>query len=683
MSSITPADHGGFSYAMTQRINEIEDDIDLERKKLHQNTESEIESMQRKTRESIQKVKEQAAATVDSLREDYNQRSMADRASIREEMANLKKQTYDRNGRYSSRDAEDFKAQRDSSIELMNDMTRQTQDIISETERNYSEKAKDLRLSTDRQMEESTQKIKESLTETISQQNKAAKAIMSEQEKRHQDDKTNLHRENTQDSRFRQRASERMINQIEESASDRITKAEKRATEATKDRNVDRKLSLEVQAKTLRDAHVAESDALRNDLKELISREKLANQELGRARQELISEIEGDWRARERSIIDGMGAEIDKLKLDAQDIEKRSSEKRSEAIKDKERHFTNLISRTIDESLRKEKDIEATFQRDREVIEDGVLRERERSRAHTADMMADLTQERERSLRNQAKAYQDTISRYRTQAEDQIHTLERELLRKSSPGDKTLISPAAEEELRAVYMEDAEKRSQAEKERHDATLDSLLTSGAKKLQQEIDKNQKTLTKMHQETQRDRQIERSEFSGQIQEAELKTETTLRNQETTHARQTELIRRNYAVMIDRLREQYEELLQAQSSEAQAKLSAVKQNAEFQSKITAREAANNLTDTITNYEKKLADQREESHSQLYAMKSTHERQLRDMERKTKHDLDNQSRGYEQRITQMEVQFKERENTIQRNFQDDLDKVKRTHAEILRKKG
>ncbi len=683
MSSITPADHGGFNYAMTQRINEIEDDLAIERKKARENAESEIESMQRKQRETIQKVKDKAAEAIDSMREDYVDRTMSERSKMREEMNTLKKQTYDRNGKYSSRDAEDFKAQRDSSIELMNNMTAQTKAIIDETERNYSEKAKDLRLETDKQTEEATRKIQDSLTETISQQNRAAKAVMVEQEKRHQDEKTELHRERIRDANFEKRASDRMIGQIDKSAADRIEKAEEKASQASSQKFMDRKLSLEHQAKTMTDAHTEETTTLRNDLKNLIAREKMGAQERAEARRDVIAENEGTWRARERAISDGLGAEIEKLKADAKDIERKSSEKRSEAINEKERHFTHLISTTIDDSLKKQKDIEATFQRDRQVLEDGVARERERSRAHTAEMLKDLTQDRERALNNQAKAYQDTITRYRSQSEDQIQTLEREILRKSSPGDKTLISPAAEEMLREVYMADSEKRAAAEKERHDSTLNSLLTSSAAKLRGEIEKNQRTMTRVQQETQRDRQLERSELVGQIQESELKTETTLRNQETTHARQTELMRKNYSIMIERLREQYEELLHAQASESQAKLMAVRQNTDFQSKIAARQAANDQADTISNYEKKLADVREEYNSQLHEMKSTNERLLREMERKTKHDLENQSRGYEQRISQLEMQFKERENTIQRNFRDDLDKVKRTHAEILRKKG
>ena len=49
----------------------------------------------------------------------------------------------------------------------------------------------------------------------------------------------------------------------------------------------------------------------------------------------------------------------------------------------------------------------------------------------------------------------------------------------------------------------------------------------------------------------------------------------------------------------------------------------------------------------------------------------------------LDEQARSYEQRIAQLEFQHKERERYISQNYQDEMEKLKRSNAILVQKKS
>jgi hypothetical protein len=68
---------------------------------------------------------------------------------------------------------------------------------------------------------------------------------------------------------------------------------------------------------------------------------------------------------------------------------------------------------------------------------------------------------------------------------------------------------------------------------------------------------------------------------------------------------------------------------------------------------------------------------------VKTEAQHRLRDTERREKQNYDDLARNYEQRIAQMEEQQKERERIITQNFEDQLDKVKRSNALLQQKKG
>lgn len=68
---------------------------------------------------------------------------------------------------------------------------------------------------------------------------------------------------------------------------------------------------------------------------------------------------------------------------------------------------------------------------------------------------------------------------------------------------------------------------------------------------------------------------------------------------------------------------------------------------------------------------------------MKEELARNHSESERRNKQMLEEQSKGYEQKISQLEYQSKERERTISENYQDQIDKLKRSNALIIQRRS
>ena len=137
------------------------------------------------------------------------------------------------------------------------------------------------------------------------------------------------------------------------------------------------------------------------------------------------------------------------------------------------------------------------------------------------------------------------------------------------------------------------------------------------------------------------------------------------------------------MDQQRRHYEDVIQDLKNDANARIASMRQDYEFNSKMAQKAFSARQNELIREYEKKLADQKSESDVQIADLKSALAVSQREADRRTRQALEEQSKGYEQRIAQNEFQTKERERVISQNYQDELEKVKRSNALLIQKKS
>jgi len=137
-----------------------------------------------------------------------------------------------------------------------------------------------------------------------------------------------------------------------------------------------------------------------------------------------------------------------------------------------------------------------------------------------------------------------------------------------------------------------------------------------------------------------------------------------------------------VLDKQRQSFEQAIFDTRADAQQRITQTNQKAEFDSKMAQRAFAQRTNELIRDYEKKLGDQRTLSDDQIGDLKQQLNLATHDADRRNKQMLEEQSHGYEQRIQALEFQSKERERIISENYQDQIEKMKRSYA-LQQKKG
>jgi hypothetical protein len=111
--------------------------------------------------------------------------------------------------------------------------------------------------------------------------------------------------------------------------------------------------------------------------------------------------------------------------------------------------------------------------------------------------------------------------------------------------------------------------------------------------------------------------------------------------------------------------------------------RQQARFEQKMAQRGFADKQNELIRDYERKLADMKVENNSVMDEVKQEADRNVRENSRMAKMAFDDQARAYEQKIAALEYQQKERERYLAENYQEDLEKLRRSNALLISKKS
>jgi hypothetical protein len=297
--------------------------------------------------------------------------------------------------------------------------------------------------------------------------------------------------------------------------------------------------------------------------------------------------------------------------------------------------------------------------------------------------MDGLNERHQQSLAAQARAFQESSDNRAISDASRIERLEKSLNEKSTTSDPSQVSPNAEATLRRQITHEYEKIKLAEQDRNDRRLDNIQSEYRERLTTDHEKHQTRETKLNREMTLQRNLDRNEFNQHIADTEALKDSQIRSREDQHNRETELLNRNYTRLLDKKSRDEEEKLSVTHDNAANRIAAVRQEAEFNAKMAQRAFSFRQNELIREYEKKLADQKADYEGRLEDSKAQAQAGARDLERKLKNEMDVQRRSYEQKLTQQDAQYKERERYISQNYQDEIEKVKRSNALLIQKKS
>lgn len=287
------------------------------------------------------------------------------------------------------------------------------------------------------------------------------------------------------------------------------------------------------------------------------------------------------------------------------------------------------------------------------------------------------------ALEKQNEVYKNEIHQTRVENNDKIKTLEQELLTQRTSADDTYISPAAEQKFRESVMKNYDKTLAAEQNRNKEKTTAIQEGYAKKLTEANNEGQKKLYDAVSQRQVEEHLERQAYLASLDDLQKGHETAIKSKDYEKERHVDHISKNYESTMDRQRRELEEQYNDARNQTQLKMADLRQQHLFESRMAQKDFATRQSEIVRGYEKKLEEQKSESDYQIANMKEELARNHSESERRNKQMLEEQSKGYEQKISQLEYQSKERERTISENYQDQIDKLKRSNALIIQRRS
>ena len=680
MPSVSPSD-GGYNYYQ-RTISELEDELQLEATRARERERERSNALEERYRAAISERDRDVEETVNDIKENANEYVTRDREYSKAELNRIRNQTYDRQGRFNS-DNEISKKQLEDlqkTVEASNDRSRAQ---LAAAEERHLANIDDFYKQNNEKTEQAVRSARDTALadagKSLENERDDAARFRAEVQDRYE----TLNKSHKEELNTQRRQVERAIQETREDFEHRADKtAETTAAKlARREKEDERRLTDDT--RNLNRTHAENSRALRDQIGSLLEVEKTFNKDRAAGTSQAIQEYENEWRARERMANDTYQDELANIKRKAHESDQYFNHLNSRNLRDKDGYFTGVIAKQNIENREAQKELLETFDRDRANLEQRMAAERKQSSEIVRSEAAEASRQRAVALEDQARAYENTIRQQQAASNETIDTLQRDARQKSTSSDTALISPAAETAVRRSVASQYEKTFQAERERHDRSVDSVQKEYSNRLRESVLEKDAQGAKMAHDQIAARQQDRTQFLNHIHETEFLRDTTLRDKEIEYRREAENVSRNHALILERQRREYDEMLQTQREDANARILSIRQDADFKYKMAQRAFSATQNELIRDYDKKLADQKQDFDAQMETLKAQNQHLLREGERKNRQLLDEQAKGYEQRIAQLEYQHKERERYITQNYQEDLEKMKRSNALLIQKKS
>ena len=212
----------------------------------------------------------------------------------------------------------------------------------------------------------------------------------------------------------------------------------------------------------------------------------------------------------------------------------------------------------------------------------------------------------QQALMTQAEKFQESAKRQNEAESQKIRQLQSALQEKSTTGDVNQISPAAEANLRKSVAQEYGKVQQADMKRNERRTDTIQDEYKNLLSESEQRRITRETQLQRSVASERQNNFTTYNDHIADTEANKLSQLHNQEEQHLRETELLNKNYARAMNRQNLQHQETAAVLQDDASSRINAIRQEAEFNSKMAQHAFSVRQNELIREYEKKLADQK-----------------------------------------------------------------------------
>jgi len=683
MSSVSPSDNSGLPNYYHQTLRDMQDQIAAEGKRNRDLQEQQTEALEKNYQAAIARKDKETDEVVQNVRD-------SSREAIAQEKDKFDAALYDKDRKLRSQSQANDPGQGGLANyyhKTIEDLQDQSKAELDRTHEHFEKRAEELAgahrqelLKREKDHEDTISNIKESANDTISrdrQQNQSEYEKLKNQ---------------TYNSRGQIPGSvspevyKRDLQSVYDSAQiqhDNDQSAMKQIEREHHDQFEGLNYQNSNRIKDLTSSQAKEIDNYEEQLKSLSDFNRQQGKKQAQATQEVALQSQRENQDDRKTLNDSLTAITDRQKREINDKDAFFARKNAEAIKEKEDYFTSQYANQNRENYRATKNLQDQFSSQVGQFEKEKMHDRDAADGRLSALLTRSYQDRQDALENQAKGYAETLDASRKGDQDTISVLEKSLQKQKTSLDTSEVSPAVEAQVRKNLIKDYEKQISTEVERNKISTDHMQKKYVDQYQKALEETADKTALLYQQNANERTTTEGRYLSSMQETEYRADAKARDQQASHDRENENMYRQFSNLMDRQRRDYEHILDTAQSDSENRFSSFRQESENNSKMAQRAFNTKQNELIHEYDKKLADQKSEYDFKLEDLKAQAQLDARNAERLSKKEIEEQAKGYEQRIAQLEAQSQERERYMAQNYQDELDRTKRSYELISKKKS
>lgn len=666
-------------YQMYKRsLDEVQDEYQVQKTKSEDAQRIELEKQQDAHVRNLREQEEAHNEALEHQRRGANDYIENERKNYRAEIEAAKKEMYDSRGRWNSAEADHLKAQLNSAREGYESELEKFRKQAEATDTMHAERVAELAALRDEEISRTLETYRDEVGEANENNrvanNEFVNQLNSDHKNRYQllDDQRIADADQTR--RYHQKATEDLKKSFDHKLKLNDRDLEERSTKVNRAamERADRAIAQQ------RKAHAEEAGDLRNQVKDMIAEDMKAKNELGNRADNYEREKQREFDKMREMVIDDRDRSVTHERERSEEVEKALGRKKSEALSEKDDAHGAMVRRMTKEAYQREQGLQQEFERNYLSVKDQAKKEGVLAEQHLESAVSKEVESKNKALAYQAKAYGDQMTRDKQQYSERIDRLQKDLHRKNTSDDPSDISPAAEHAIRTDILTEYEKKMGTEQERNRQSIDSIQQSYSSRMQEALAERESAETERNRHLNTEHHRERSDLLYTIQDTEENKKATVRELEASHARERDKLVKAYSQAMERQRRQYDDLLNQTRSETGTKLQMAQRDSQMEAKLSHRAFSSQNADLRREYERKLADQKADYEAKIQDQKSALEAQLRAERKQTELALKDAEKNTEFREKQLEQAHKERERFLIASYEDNIDKVKRSHAKM-----
>ncbi len=683
MSTVSGTGDSSSFHQFQRTIDNLEEEHETESKKSRQKSDKKLQMTLDNSAANLKRQQDSSANSLRAAQESLNRTLSSERDGHRQEIKKLQGELYDKNGRQSSNDAETARQQLRDGQGFWDRRHEADLKSLSESDQRHSDKLGSKQRESDERLEKSVRSARDSAADAYGSrlkglQKEKAESYQAEQrqlwdtQRRHQEDMETIHHQTREHGESMKNDYERRSSMQEQYADEKLTHQLKNSQEhETKN------------TAALTKSHKGETNQLRSQIEDLLQTEPNYRREKGEGAAEAIKKYDSDNRSERQQIVEGYEQERGRYKDKYREMERHQNDIYDKGMREKDETYGKRIADVHREHQSNSTNSQRELRKSQEQAGKSHQKALDLTRKNYEGQLEDSEIKRNDALTHQAAGYQKMLTSQRGTSDDRIESLEKQLTEKNTTDDPDQVSPAAERVIRNSVTQHLQKSLDAEQARNQRGQERANSEYQHRLQDVLDTKNSEITRAHRDANVSTSQLRTEMNGLQQEMNVTQSAESLDRHVTQTRELENLQRTHSRELENQRRHYEDISKASMDDARAKGNGARQDLVFESKMAQRTFSNAQNELIREYEKKLADQRIEHETLLRDTKTETDRVVRDQERKTRQEVEGITRHYEQQLSQQEMQGKEREKTVAQSYQDQLEKVKRSNALLIKKKS